>query len=256
MTATGCPLPGGHPLPGLLGRSWPGEDCAPAGVCPALGWLASGAAHHDLRGSSHTGMHSWAEPSPPRAASLDCSAPRRSNQPLCLQPGPGGRCGPGVETVFRAQAAGPGFRSCRWPWRAVCSCWTCPSSRILREAGTPRLLPAGVSAALRSVHHPSWVSSTRLAWPVGPGGLASLGPRHSGIPQLQVTGWRGTSSEPGCVLPSPGAGRAAAAGRPGPAWVQTGQHWGCAGGLPALRSCPHGARQQVSLRLVPAWPQP
>lgn len=197
-----------------------------------LGWLASGAAHHDLRGLQPHWHAQLGKPSPQRPPPLDCSArlAAPTSPSVCSQ----ARWSVWTWSGDRlsAQAAGPGFRSCRWPWRAVCSCWTCPSSRILREGRHPAPSPSWCLGCSQIPPSPSWVSSTRpRPSPAGPGGLASpLAPVTAASPNCRLRDGGGPA-EPGCVLPSPGAGRAAAAGRPGPATgAQTGQHWGCAGG--------------------------
>lgn len=164
-----------------------------------------------------------------------------------------------------ARAAGPRCHSCRWPWQAVCSCWTCPGSRVPQEGRRPRPSPSWCPGCSQTPPSPSWVSSTRpCPSPAGPGegcetGL-SLGPRHSGAPQLQVMGWRGTCG----------------------AWVRPTQPWrrpcgSCRGawtccrrtdrsvpgvgwGLPAPCSTELPARQRLGNSLTedlsPSWPSP
>ena len=252
MTATSCLSPGTTSTSWPPGRSWPGMRTRSCRCVPSpLGRPAPGAAHHGLRGLRPHWHARLGQPLPQRPPPLDCSTCLAAPTSLSV-------CSRARWSVWTwsgdhlsAQAAGPGCRSCRWPWRAVCSYWTCPGCRVPREGRDPAPSPSWCPSCSQTPPSPSWVSSTRpRPSPEVPGGGCetglSLGPRHSSIPQLQVMGWRGTCG----------------------AWVRPTQPWhrlgrscraawtccrctdrsalGVGWGLPALQSYPHSSSRQRS----------
>lgn len=150
MTATGCPLPG------RTSTSWPPGRGAGQGtgtllqVCAQpLGWLASGAAHHDLRGLQPHWHAQLGKPSPPSrlpwTAALACAL----NQPLCLQPGQV----VGVDLEWgRLSAAGGRPRVSLMQVAVEGRVFLLDLPQLSNPAGgqAPRAFSAGVSAALRS----------------------------------------------------------------------------------------------------------
>lgn len=260
-TATSCPSPGRTSTSWPPGRTWPGMRTRSCRCVPgSLGRLAPGAAHHSLWGLwPH--WHAQGRASPPHRGRLPWTAALASPlQPVPLSAaGSGGRCGPGVETVFRRGRPAPGVTYAGGRGRPCVPAGPAPALESRRRAGAPGLLPAGVPAALRPLHHQAGSVAPALAPALrdlgkGVRPASPLAPLTAVPPNCRL--WDGGGpAEPGCVLPSPGAGRAEAAGGPGPAaGAQTGQCRGWAGGslLPAPRSCLHGnAWATVSLRTCP-----
>lgn len=102
-----------------------------------------------------------------------------------------------------AQGAGPRHPSCKWRWRAVCSCWTCLCSHGQQEGKCPRPSPGWCPSCSRTPPSLSWVSKA----PAHPGGgcwgearAPSSSACHADGPPCRLWDGRGPS-EPGCFLP-------------------------------------------------------
>ena len=154
-TATSCPSPGRTSTSWPPGRTWPGMRTRSCRCVPGFpGRLAPGAAHHGLWGLwPHWHAQGWA--SPPHRGRLPWTTALASPlQPAPLSAArPGGRCGPGVETIFRRGRPAPGVTHAGSRGGLCVPAGPAPALESRRRAGAPGLLPAGVPAALRPLHH-------------------------------------------------------------------------------------------------------
>ena len=154
MTATSCLSPGTTSTSWPPGRSWRGMRTRSCRCVPSpLGRPAPGAAHHGLRGLRPHWHARLGQPLPQRPPPWTAALASLLQPASLSAAGPGGRCGPGVETIFRHRRPAPGVAHAGGRGGPCVPTGPAPALESRGRAGTPRLLPAGVPAALRPLHH-------------------------------------------------------------------------------------------------------